>query len=69
MAETDLKTYQLRNLETDVQRLPDGPERDYFSGMLAARSGRFGDAIAQLNRAMGALRQFAHVFGTFMHRL
>ena len=40
LADTDLQDYQLRALETHIQRMPDGPERDYFSGMLAARSGR-----------------------------
>ncbi len=39
--------------------MPDGPERDYFSGMLAARSGRFGDAVAQLNRALPHVRESA----------
>jgi predicted aspartyl protease len=39
--------------------MADGPERDYFSGMLAARSGRFGDAVAQLNRALPHLRASA----------
>jgi predicted aspartyl protease len=39
--------------------MPHGPERDYFSGMLAARSGRFGDAIAQLKRALPHLREVA----------
>ena len=52
MADTDLQAYQLRALETHIQKMPDGPERDYFSGMLAARSGQFGDAVAQLNRAL-----------------
>jgi predicted aspartyl protease len=52
MADTDLRDYQLRALEIHLQRMPDGPEREYFSGMLAARSGRFGDAVAQLNRAV-----------------
>ena len=57
MADTDLQDYQLRALETHIQRMPDGPERNYFSGMLAARSGRFGDAVAQLNRALPHLRE------------
>jgi predicted aspartyl protease len=39
--------------------MPQGPERDYFNGMLAARSGRFDDAIAQLNRALPHLRESA----------
>ena len=59
MADTDLQDYQLLALETHIQRMPDGPERDYFSGMLAARSGRFGDAVAQLNRALPHLRESA----------
>jgi predicted aspartyl protease len=58
-ADTDLQDYQLEALETHIQRMPDGPERDYFSGMLAARSGRFDDAIAQLNRALPHLRESA----------
>jgi len=57
LADTDLHDYQLRALETHIQGMPDGPERDYFSGMLAARSGRFGDAVAQLNRAVPRLRE------------
>jgi predicted aspartyl protease len=57
MADTDLQDYQLRALETRLQRMADGPERDYFSGMLAARAGRFGDAIAQLTRALPHLRE------------
>jgi hypothetical protein len=47
MADSDLQDYQLRALETRMQRMPDGPERDYFSGMLAARSGRFVDVHAR----------------------
>jgi predicted aspartyl protease len=58
-ADDDLRDYQLRALETRVQRMPDGPERDYFGGMLAARSGRFGDAIAQINRVLPHLRESA----------
>jgi len=57
MVDTDLQDYHLRALETHIQRMPDSPERDYFSGMLAARSGRFGDAVAQLNRAVPHLRE------------
>ena len=59
-ADADLQNYQLRDLETHIQRMPEGPERDYFNGMLAARSGRFSDAIAQLNRALPHLRESAH---------
>lgn len=58
-ADADLQNYLLRDLETHIQRMPKGPERDYFNGMLAVRSGRFGDAIAQLNRALPHLRESA----------
>jgi predicted aspartyl protease len=59
MADIDLRHYQLRALETRIQSMPEGPERDYFSGMLAARFGRFGDAIAQIDRALPHLRESA----------
>ena len=59
MADADLQDYQLRAVETHIQWMPDGSERDYFSGMLAARSGRFGDAVAQLNRALPHVRESA----------
>jgi predicted aspartyl protease len=58
-ADTELRDYQLRALEARMQSMPDGPERDYVSGMLAARSGRFGDAIVQLNGALPELRHSA----------
>jgi hypothetical protein len=58
-ADANLQNYQLRDLETHIQSMPQGPERDYFNGMLDARSGRFGDAIAQLNRALPHLRESA----------
>src|SRR5262245_46361720 len=58
-ADADLQNYQLRELETHIQSMPQGPDRDYFTGMLAARSGRFGDAVARLNRALPHLRESA----------
>jgi predicted aspartyl protease len=58
-ADADVRDYQLQSLETDVQTMPDGVERDYFGGVLAARSGRFNDAISRLNRALPNLRKSA----------
>jgi predicted aspartyl protease len=58
-ADTELQNYQLRDLETHVRAMPNGSERDYFHGMLAARSGRFGEAIAELERALPHLRESA----------
>src|ERR671912_130312 len=57
LADGELQGYQLRSLETRIQTMPDGPERDYFRGMLAARSGRFGDAVDKLSRALPHLRE------------
>jgi predicted aspartyl protease len=59
MADNDLQDFQLHTLEARMQSMPDGPERDYFSGMLAARSGRFDDAITRLTRALPHLRESA----------
>src|SRR5262245_44580241 len=56
-ADAELKDYQLRALEARVQTMPAGAERDYYGGMLAARSGRFDDAITQLNRALPRVRE------------
>ena len=56
-ADAELRDYQLHALEARVQNMPEGTERDYFSGMLASRSGQFDDAIARLNRALPGLRQ------------
>ena len=55
-ADAELRDYRLRDLETRVQTMPAGPERDYYNGMLAARSGRFDEAISQLDRALPHLR-------------
>lgn len=57
MADEDLRNYQLHSLETRIKELPEGPDRDYFGGMLAARTGRFSDAIVQINRALPHLRK------------
>jgi hypothetical protein len=56
-ADAELRDYQLHAIEARVQKMPEGPERDYFSGMLASRSGQFDDAIGRLNRALPRLRQ------------
>ena len=56
-ADTELRDFQLHALEARVQAMPEGPERDYFDGMLAVRSGRFDDAIGRLNRALPRLRE------------
>jgi predicted aspartyl protease len=56
-ADAELRDYQLRALEARVRKMPEGPERDYFGGMLASRSGQFDVAIGLLDRALPSLRQ------------
>lgn len=56
-ADTELEDFHLRALETRIQTMPQGPERDYFSGMLAARSGQFDDAIRLITSTLPHLRE------------
>jgi len=56
-AETELRDFRLGALEARIETMPEGLERDYFSGMLAVRSGHFDDAIRRLNRTLPQLRQ------------
>jgi predicted aspartyl protease len=55
-ADAELRDYQLRALEARVQAMTPGPERTYYTGMLAARSGRFDEAISELGRALPQIR-------------
>jgi predicted aspartyl protease len=58
-ADIELRDYQLPALEVRVRSMPEGPERDYFSGMLSTRRGQFDDALDRLNRALPRLRESA----------
>ena len=44
-------------LETKLQTMQPGPERDFFAGVLANRSGRIDDSILLLNRALPGIRE------------
>jgi hypothetical protein len=55
-ADAELRDYRLHALESRVQTMQAGTERDYYSGVLAARFGRFDEAIGALRRALPALR-------------
>jgi len=55
--DTELEDFDLRAVEARIQTMAAGSERDYFSGMLAARSGRFDDAIRLLTAALPQLRE------------
>jgi hypothetical protein len=40
-ADADVSQFRLHDLETKLQTMPKGPERDYFSGVLANRQDTF----------------------------
>ncbi len=52
-----VKEFRLSELEANVQTMQAGPERDYFAGLLANRSGHIDDSILLLNRALPSIRQ------------
>jgi hypothetical protein len=44
-------------LETKLQTMQPGPERDFFAGVLANRNGRIDDSILLLSRALPGIRE------------
>jgi hypothetical protein len=52
-----VREFRLAELEAGVQSLQAGPERDYFAGVLANRSGHVDDSIRLLNLALPSIRQ------------
>jgi hypothetical protein len=52
-----VKEFRLPALESRLQTMQPGSERDYFAGVLANRSGRIDDSILLLNRALPNLRE------------
>ena len=56
-ADADVTQFRLADLETKLASMPKGPERDYFSGVLANRTGHVQDSIRLLNRALPAIRK------------
>jgi predicted aspartyl protease len=56
-ADADIRQFQLRALEARLETMAPGPERDYFAGILAARSGRADESIQLLSRVLPPLRE------------
>jgi hypothetical protein len=54
--DAEVKNFQLPELETRLRSMPAGPERDYFSGVLANREGRTQDSIGLLESALPGIR-------------
>jgi hypothetical protein len=51
-----LEEFRFDDLETAIHGMQEGPERDYFAGMLANRAGHTADSIQLLNNALPALK-------------
>ena len=56
-ADADIRQFQLRALEARLETMASGLERDYFAGILAARSGRADESIQLLSRVLPQLRE------------
>jgi predicted aspartyl protease len=55
--DVEVKEFRLDELETRLQTMQLGPERDYFAGVLANRTGRIEDSIRLLTSALPVLRE------------
>lgn len=54
--DADIKEFRLGELETTLRGMQPGPERDYFAGVLANRTGHVDDSIRLLNSALPDIR-------------
>ena len=55
--DAEVKEFRLPALEARLQTMQSGPERDYFAGVLANRSGHIDDSILLLNRVLPNIRE------------
>jgi len=55
--DAEVKEFRLPALEAKLQTTQPGPERDYFAGVLANRTGHIDDSILLLNRALPNIRE------------
>jgi predicted aspartyl protease len=51
-----LQDFRIGELEANLQKMQSGPERDYFAGVLANRTGRIAESVRLLNSALPGLR-------------
>ncbi|HEY0306685.1 MAG TPA: aspartyl protease family protein [Acidobacteriaceae bacterium] len=54
--DAEVSEFNIRALELSVQAMTASPERDYFSGVLANRTGQIDESIRLLNSALPAVR-------------
>lgn len=54
--DADVKQFRLDELETSLRTMQPGPERDYFSGVLANRAGHVEESIGLLKSALPGTR-------------
>src|SRR5215472_3981539 len=55
-ADVEVKEFRLDDLERTLQTMQPGPERDYFAGVLANRTGHLEDSVRLLNGALPRIR-------------
>lgn len=53
----DLADFRLDQMQAGLEKMPPGPDRDYWAGLLANRRGQVGDSVTLLRRALPALRE------------
>jgi hypothetical protein len=56
-ADDDIREFRLGELETTLQTMHAGPDRNYFEGILANRTGRIDDSIRLLSDALPNIRE------------
>lgn len=57
LADFRLANFQLDQLQTDLQKMPPGPNRDYLAGLLANRRGQIPRSVQLLQRALPNLQK------------
>ena len=55
--DADVREFRLEDLKASLQSMQPGPERDYFAGVLANRTGRIEESIRLLNSAIPSIRE------------
>jgi hypothetical protein len=54
--DTDVREFRMEELAASLQKMLPGPERDYFAGVLANRTGHVDESIRLLNNALPKIR-------------
>ena len=55
--DAEVRVFALPKLEVHLKTMPAGPERDYFTGVLANRSGRVEESIRLLESVLPEMRK------------